>query len=73
MFDTTTPLTFVLAGGAIIIAPAPAQALVLARTLSDGRRRIVAALGLNVAPSCTRRPARGRCWRDRRSPSTRSK
>ena len=49
MFDAATLLTFLLASSAIIIAPGPAQALVLARTLSEGRRAgFVAALGLNV-------------------------
>ena len=45
VFDPATLLTFVIASGASIVAPGPAQALVLARTLSDGRRAgIVAAL-----------------------------
>jgi len=45
----TTLLTFVVASGAIIIAPGPAQALVLARTLTEGQRAgILTAAGLNV-------------------------
>lgn len=40
---------FVLASAAIIVAPGPAQALVLARTLSGGRRAgVLTAVGLNV-------------------------
>jgi threonine/homoserine/homoserine lactone efflux protein len=42
-------IPFILASIAIILAPGPAQALVLARTLSDGRRAgIMTALGLNT-------------------------
>lgn len=49
MFDVVTLLTFLLASGAIIAAPGPAQALVLARTLAEGRRAgIQTAVGLNV-------------------------
>ncbi|MGE0462471.1 MAG: LysE family translocator [Vicinamibacterales bacterium] len=49
MIDAATLLTFMLAGAAIIVAPGPAQALVLARTLSDGRRAgLLTAVGLNV-------------------------
>ncbi len=49
MFDLVTLLTFLLASSAIIVAPGPAQALVLARTLADGRRAgIQTAVGLNV-------------------------
>lgn len=49
MFDVVTLLTFLLASSAIIVAPGPAQALVLARTLADGRRAgIQTAVGLNV-------------------------
>ncbi len=49
MFATATLITFVMASIAIILAPGPAQALVLARTVSDGRRAgIMTALGLNI-------------------------
>jgi threonine/homoserine/homoserine lactone efflux protein len=49
MLDLATVLTFTIAGAAIIVAPGPAQALVLARTLSDGRRAgLLTAVGLNV-------------------------
>jgi threonine/homoserine/homoserine lactone efflux protein len=49
MFDTSTLVTFVLASAAIIVSPGPAQALVLARTLSDGRKAgVLTAVGLNV-------------------------
>jgi threonine/homoserine/homoserine lactone efflux protein len=49
MFTTSTLITFVVASIAIILAPGPAQALVLARTISDGRRAgIFTALGLNI-------------------------
>lgn len=49
MIEPATLLTFMLAGAAIIVAPGPAQALVLARTLSDGRRAgLLTAVGLNV-------------------------
>lgn len=49
MFATSTLLTFVVASVAIILAPGPAQALVLARTISDGRKAgILTAVGLNV-------------------------
>jgi threonine/homoserine/homoserine lactone efflux protein len=47
--DTQTLLVFILASAAIIVAPGPAQALVLARTLSDGRKAgVLTAVGLNV-------------------------
>ncbi len=50
MFDSTTLLTYVVASVAIILAPGPAQALVLARTLSEGRKAgIITAIGLNTA------------------------
>jgi threonine/homoserine/homoserine lactone efflux protein len=50
MYDWTTFLTFVVAGAAIIIAPGPAQALVLARTLGDGRKAgAMTVFGLNAA------------------------
>lgn len=49
MFETSTLLTFFVAGAAIIIIPGPAQAMVLARTLSDGRRAgLLTAVGLNA-------------------------
>jgi len=49
MFDSTTLITFLVASVAIIIAPGPAQALVLTRTLGDGRAAgAMTAVGLNV-------------------------
>ena len=49
MFDPTTTITFLAASIAIILAPGPAQALVLARTLADGRKAgVLTAIGLNV-------------------------
>lgn len=49
MFDTATLIAYIAASIAIILAPGPAQALVLARTLSDGRRAgVLTAVGLNV-------------------------
>ncbi len=49
MFDPTTLIAYIVASVAIIVAPGPAQALVLARTLSDGKRAgVMTALGLNV-------------------------
>ena len=49
MFDSSTLLAFVIAGAAIIVVPGPAQAMVLARTLSQGRRAgVLTAVGLNV-------------------------
>jgi threonine/homoserine/homoserine lactone efflux protein len=49
MPDTHTLLAFVAACAAIILSPGPAQALVLARTLSDGRSAgVMTAVGLNV-------------------------
>jgi len=48
MFDSTTLITFLVASVAIIIAPGPAQALVLTRTLGEGRAAgAMTALGLN--------------------------
>ena len=48
MFDLSTLAAFVAASAAIIIAPGPAQAMVLARTLSHGRRAgFLTAVGLN--------------------------
>ena len=49
MFETTTLLTYLAASIAIILAPGPAQALVLTRSLSDGRQSgILTGIGLNV-------------------------
>jgi RhtB (resistance to homoserine/threonine) family protein len=49
MIDLSTLLAYITACTAIILAPGPAQALVLARTLSDGRKAgLMTALGLNV-------------------------
>lgn len=49
MFDSSTLLAFVVVSAAIIIIPGPAQAMVLARTLSQGRRAgLLTAVGLNV-------------------------
>jgi threonine/homoserine/homoserine lactone efflux protein len=49
MFDSTTMITFLVASVAIIIAPGPAQALVLTRTLGEGRAAgAMTAVGLNV-------------------------
>jgi len=49
MMDGTTLFAFVVASAAIIVAPGPAQTLVLARTVSGGRRAgVLTAVGLNV-------------------------
>jgi len=49
MFDSTTLITFLVASVAIIIAPGPAQALVLTRALGEGRAAgAMTAVGLNV-------------------------
>ena len=49
MFDSTTLITFLVASVAIIIAPGPAQALVLTRTLGEGKAAgAMTAIGLNV-------------------------
>jgi threonine/homoserine/homoserine lactone efflux protein len=49
VFGAATLFTFIVASAAIILAPGPAQALVLARTLSQGRRAgLLTAIGLNV-------------------------
>ena len=49
MFETTTLLTYLAANIAIILAPGPAQALVLARSISDGKKAgILTGIGLNV-------------------------
>jgi threonine/homoserine/homoserine lactone efflux protein len=50
MFDPTTFITFITASVIIILAPGPAQALVLTRTIHEGRRSgIITAIGLNTA------------------------
>lgn len=49
MIDITVLLAYIAASSAIILAPGPAQALVLTRTLSDGRKAgLMTAIGLNV-------------------------
>jgi threonine/homoserine/homoserine lactone efflux protein len=49
MFGTTTLLAFLAASIAIILTPGPAQALVLARSLGEGRKAgILTGIGLNV-------------------------
>ena len=49
MFETTTLIAYLTASIAIILAPGPAQALVLARTLSEGKKAgVMTAVGLNV-------------------------
>ena len=49
MFDATTLINYLAASVAIILAPGPAQALVLARSVSDGKKSgVVTAVGLNV-------------------------
>ncbi len=49
MFATTTLLAYLAASIAIILAPGPAQALVLTRSLSEGKRSgILTGVGLNV-------------------------
>lgn len=49
MIEGPTLVAYLVASAAIIVAPGPGQALVLARTLSDGRRAgIMTAAGLNV-------------------------
>ncbi|MCX6122779.1 MAG: LysE family translocator [Ignavibacteriales bacterium] len=50
MFETTTLLTYITASIIIILAPGPAQALVIARTIGEGRKAgIITAIGLNTA------------------------
>jgi threonine/homoserine/homoserine lactone efflux protein len=50
MFDSTTLITFITASIIIILAPGPAQALVIARTISEGRNAgIITAIGLNTS------------------------
>jgi threonine/homoserine/homoserine lactone efflux protein len=49
MFDTTTLIAYLAASIAIILAPGPAQALMLARSVSDGKKAgILTAVGLNI-------------------------
>ncbi|EJE51721.1 putative threonine efflux protein [Acidovorax sp. CF316] len=49
LFDPLTYATFVAASAALILVPGPAQALVLANTLTGGRRAgALTAVGLNV-------------------------
>ena len=49
MFGTTTLLAFLAASIAIIFTPGPAQAIVLARSLGEGRKAgILTGIGLNV-------------------------
>lgn len=49
MIDLATLLAYLAACAAIILSPGPAQTLVLARTMSDGRRAgVMTAIGLNV-------------------------
>lgn len=50
MYDSTTLITFITASIVIILAPGPAQALVLTRTIGEGRKAgIITAIGLNTA------------------------
>jgi threonine/homoserine/homoserine lactone efflux protein len=50
MYDSTTLITFITASIVIILSPGPAQALVITRTISEGRKAgIITALGLNTA------------------------
>jgi threonine/homoserine/homoserine lactone efflux protein len=50
MYDSTTLITFITASIIIILAPGPAQALVLTRTINEGRKAgIITAIGLNTA------------------------
>jgi threonine/homoserine/homoserine lactone efflux protein len=50
MYDSTTLITFITASIVIILAPGPAQALVIARTISEGRNAgIITAIGLNTS------------------------
>ncbi len=49
MFETSTLVAYLLASLAIILAPGPAQALVLTRSVSDGKKAgILTAIGLNI-------------------------
>jgi threonine/homoserine/homoserine lactone efflux protein len=50
MCDPQTLFAFALASAAIILAPGPAQALVLSRTIEGGRKAgMLTAIGLNAA------------------------
>jgi threonine/homoserine/homoserine lactone efflux protein len=50
MFDSTTFITFITVSVIIILAPGPAQALVLTKTIHEGRKSgIITAIGLNTA------------------------
>ena len=50
MFETSTLLTYITASILIILAPGPAQALVITRTIGEGRKAgIITAVGLNTA------------------------
>lgn len=49
MFETSTLVAYLFASLAIILAPGPAQALVLTRSVSDGKKAgILTAIGLNI-------------------------
>jgi len=49
MFDLSSYLMFLAACTALILVPGPAQALVMARTIADGRRAgALTAVGLNI-------------------------
>jgi threonine/homoserine/homoserine lactone efflux protein len=49
MFEPTTLLTYMAASIAIILAPGPAQALVLARSVNEGAKAgILTGIGLNI-------------------------
>jgi threonine/homoserine/homoserine lactone efflux protein len=49
MFELTILIAYLAASVAIIVAPGPAQALVLARSISEGRKAgVMTGLGLNV-------------------------
>jgi len=49
MFEPTTLLTYMAASIAIILAPGPAQALVLARSINEGAKDgILTGIGLNI-------------------------
>ncbi len=50
MFDSTTLMTYLAASILIILAPGPAQALVLARSISNGKKiGIITVFGLNAS------------------------
>jgi threonine/homoserine/homoserine lactone efflux protein len=49
LFDTTTLMTYCIAAIALVIAPGPGQALVLARTVEGGTRAgVLTAVGLEI-------------------------